>query len=165
MSDYVIGKMYSVPCVENPPWKNAGRWLPILGPLHEDAEIVKFEYRHYHIDWRFVSKSFFTTSTWGLPPRSPLGRVLSPDLIPGFAYQIINRRMKCKRTMPEFPVTAPWLSELEQEFESARLGPNLICPHRGMPINGCPIKDGNVVCPGHGLRWNIETGELDKRTK
>lgn len=27
-----------------------------------------------------------------------------------------------------------------------------ICPHRGMPLGGCRVEEGNAICPYHGLR-------------
>ena len=27
-----------------------------------------------------------------------------------------------------------------------------ICPHRGMPLGGCEVKEGHAICPYHGLR-------------
>lgn len=159
MSDsYTIGKYYAVPCIKNPPWPSAGRWLPIIGPLHEDAEIVKFEYLHWHIDWRFVSGRFLS-STDSVSRRSVLARVLVLDVF----HEVIIRKMKCKRAMPEFP-NASWLVELEPLFARCRLSRDLVCPHRGIPLAGCPVKDGLVVCPGHGLRWNVTTGELKRTT-
>jgi nitrite reductase/ring-hydroxylating ferredoxin subunit len=78
--------------------------------------------------------------------------------------------MKCKRQFgPYIPASRiPWLKKLEAKFATAKMK-NFICPHKGLPCNGTPIVDGVVVCRGHGLAFNVETGSLvtqsTKRTK
>ena len=39
-----IGKRYLVPCVKrNAPYVHKGSlWVPVIGPLHEDAEFIRF---------------------------------------------------------------------------------------------------------------------------
>lgn len=153
---YEIGRYYSVLCAPSTVFL---RWVPLLGPLHEDAEIVNFQEQHWHIDWRFVSQRewnhycSFTT---------PLAVPISEKNVDG---PPCHRRLKCKREMPIFPGHGRviWLKELEAAYQNDNLKPGLICPHRGIPLAGCPAKDGVVVCPGHGLAWNIETGKLVPR--
>ena len=33
------------------------------------------------------------------------------------------------------------------------------CPHLGLPLGRGKIEDGEIVCPFHGSRFNIRTGE------
>ena len=33
------------------------------------------------------------------------------------------------------------------------------CPHLGLPLGRGKIENGEIVCPFHGSRFNIETGE------
>lgn len=51
----IIGKRYRVPAVLVAGWLSARHgfngWLPITGPMHEDAEIINFPHLHYHVDW------------------------------------------------------------------------------------------------------------------
>jgi hypothetical protein len=56
VAEVVPGRRYEVRCVRAThiaPW--FGRWVPILGELHEDREIIKVATEHWHVDWRFVS--------------------------------------------------------------------------------------------------------------
>jgi hypothetical protein len=53
----------------------------------------------------------------------------------------------------------PWLRKLEQKYRDAKMK-NFICPHKGLPCNATPIVDGVVVCRGHGLAFNVETGAM-----
>lgn len=55
---YEIGKFYRVPTVWGYNHGYTGNW-PVLGPKHEDREIIEFDDHHYHIDWRFVDIEFF----------------------------------------------------------------------------------------------------------
>lgn len=157
---FEIGRYYRVPCVWVPMWKIK---VPLFGPLHEDREIIGFPDEHWHIDWRFVPRAFMDRWT---SRRSPHGLVLSKQNAVG---SIETRRLKCKREMPVFP-THPngnkpvfWLADLEKAHADARLKCGRICPHRGLPLEGCPVRDGIVVCPGHGLAWDVETGALVRR--
>ena len=140
-------------------------WIPLIGTEHEDAEIIGFPHSHWHIDWRFATEGFYGRSlSWELTPHGTVFTRQSARNDPNFHGDIRRKRMKCKRPMPEFPgeTLVKWLPKLEQLFEN-RTMTNMICPHRGMPLTGCPVKDGVVVCPGHGLAWNIENGRLAKR--
>lgn len=156
----VIGRYYRVPCVDVPMWNGM---VPVFGPLHEDREIIGFPEEHWHIDWRFVPSAFIDQRT----SRGVVhGLVVSWKNARG---GIVMLRRKCRREMPDFP-THPhsgrevfWLRDLEANHRGARLKCGRICPHRGLPLAGCPVKDGVVVCPGHGLAWNVDTGELVRR--
>lgn len=75
------------------------------------------------------------------------------------------RRMKCVREFPTYPLkllSGPrgWLPKLEAAYADCKLKPGMVCPHRGIPLADVPAVDGIVTCPGHGLRWNVATGEL-----
>ena len=169
MSEYVIGKFYMVPCIKplHPP-RNMRGWIPIIGPLHEDREFLKFPEEHYHIDWRFVSASQWKSTEY------------SRAIQPGYEYAIVTSarlkrlghpvednitepprmmRRRCNRAFGAYPnILARWMQELIDAHKECRLKPGLICPHKGVPLHGIP---GDIVtCPGHGLRWNVKTGEL-----
>lgn len=157
---YEIGKYYRVPCVltKKHSWLGSG-WQPIIGPMHEDSGVVNFPYDHWHIDLRFVDgrryKSLKRMSPYAWPIMKE-GRWGGPIVLEGPTLQ----RLRCKREFPQYPHgQAKWLPLLQKEFRDVKMT-NMVCPHRGLPLEGCP-RDGDVVqCPGHGLRWNVKTGEL-----
>lgn len=155
---YVIGKTYEVPAVLVSEWHGLrGVWIPIIGPRHEDAEFILFQHWHYHINWQFASQSVIDEQgvRYGIVVCSPDKRGL--DVV--IAQEV--RRMTCKRIWPPYPYPqATWLPALTAAFRHCKLGPDMICPHRGLPLAHAP-RDGDIVtCPGHGLRWNVHTGEI-----
>lgn len=56
-------------------------------------------------------------------------------------------------------------SKLEEVCAGKRINAkNPICPHRGISLASFPVDDdGCVTCPGHGLKWNLTTGEMVSR--
>lgn len=172
--ELVIGRLYLVPTAYGP---LGSRWddYPVLGPKHEDKEIIGFKWDHYHYDFRFFNGRQWdyivklTTRTNG--KSYPHAWVMSerldinPPVIPG---EVIYRRRKYRRAMPEFTTEGlemkswrGWLPALEAAYTNATLKPGLICPHRGSSLRGLPVdEEGCVVCPLHGLRWHIESGKL-----
>ncbi len=160
-----IGKFYLVPTVYGPLGFRLDYW-PVLGPMHDDIEVIGFPLSHYHYDFRF-----FNSDQWACLLRytrygSPNGAVMyhnpdNPETKPG---PIIFRRRKCQREYPDFPFVRAeggWLPKLREKYKAAIMK-DFTCPHKGASLRGLPIDGaaGCVTCPLHGLRWNIETGEL-----
>jgi hypothetical protein len=162
-----VGKYYLVPCapVHHSVWSRLGKWLPVIGPWHEDADI-NVPVHHFHYDCRFIPARLYERSsypyigklhTWHTSHDLPAA-LLTPKAIP-----LEYKRRKMLRPMPEFPTGAPFHDQLEKQFENVKLKCRT-CPHRGMSLDGLPVaSDGTVVCNGHGLKWNLKTGELVKR--
>lgn len=176
---YEVGKFYKVPCVKTirgHRWDRlfAGEWIPVIGPEHRDGEIIGFPYTHFHIDWRFASTRLFNRCSersifHPTDPRYVYNRVLHRWPIQGkqetredpfFISEPVQRRRRCQREFPAYPhKEVKWLPRLQEACGHMKMT-GMVCPHRGMPLEGCP-RDGDVVqCPGHGLRWNVKTGEL-----
>ncbi len=166
---YVIGRYYPIPTVRGRVYDYLHDW-PVMGPEHEDAEFINFPHQHYHIDWRFVPGRLFNALDGGwisvvalpLMGKSSGGLGPNPDGLPN----PVMRRLKCKRELPAYPgEKATWLPRLEEKYQDCRLK-TPICPHRGIALDNLPCnEDGVVTCPGHGLRWNIKTGELVRTQK
>jgi hypothetical protein len=164
MSDHrIVGHFYMVPAVRVNEWWGFKGWLPVVGPKHSDAEIVKFPWPHFHVDWRFAPRRVFDHMSGYQGASYALGfPIQCPD---SYGTQIIvegpiQKRMKMKREQLPFPhsTRAKWPPELKQHFACAKLV-NGLCPHRGIPVEAMH-RDGDVLtCPGHGLRWNAITGE------
>lgn len=168
------GQFYMVPMLFVAPGVRSGYedgtgHVPVLGPKHQDIEHLNFVWEHFHIDWRFVSASGFRQAC--MFSGVPHAKVLTSDTT-RFKLEgtpVLKRRL-CKRVMPEFPpaheieVSNPpkWVA-LEDAHRCMRLKPGGICPHRGINLTPFARPDGTAVCPGHGLHWNLSTGELIPR--
>ena len=153
----IVGRMYLVRCVL---WTDASppRWMPLLGQEHEDADLgVPCPHRHY--DLRFVQ----ARDLGGCTPERYMHRLhVSKD-----GERIEIRRKRCVRVQPTFPF--PPESAAIPRFErrhAAKVAEDCRrCPHRGFDLTQVPVDaGGGKVCPGHGLRWNVQTGELMRRT-
>ena len=168
MSDrntYIVGKFYDVPTVYRLIYGVRMDW-PVIGPMHEDAEIINFPWEHYHIDWRFVPVRICRSvavkwHSYGLAGVYAIVLHARPEVHPKGLPAPVMKRMKCKMEFPEFPEhVARWLHELRKKYAGCKLKPGMVCPHRGVPLASLPSVDGIVTCPAHGLKWNVETGEL-----
>lgn len=150
---YEVGKKYRVPTIEGH-WCGVFRSWPVIGPLHEDREHIKFDREHYHIDARFLSNRQMAVG-------DPFNHPLTLDRVVGPVRYVLR---KCHRTWPEYPAhKARFLPYLESAYAGERLKPGLACPHKGAPLQGLEVHDGCVTCPLHGLRWCVETGKLKRR--
>lgn len=148
-----VGTRYRVSCVRaslGSIIKGRQFWVPILGPMHADPELNIRE-NHYHIDWRFVGPEI-------------LKHVLfQATVISNFEGVPELRIRECKREMPTFPSIL--CRKLEKQFEGCRVKADRpVCPHRGFSLVGLPVSaDGYVICPGHGLQWDLDSGSLVSR--
>lgn len=156
-----VGQFYLVNTVTR---LSDGAIIPVHGGLHEDAEIINFPDHHWHIDWRFISTrlyhEYFKLGGGFLMPWAwPISEVYA-------SVDVTKRLLKCKRQFGAYvpPTRIPWLSKLQAKYQNAKMK-NFICPHKGLPCNGTPIVDGVVVCRGHGLAFNVETGSLVNQLK
>jgi hypothetical protein len=159
--EYEVGRFYRVPSVRVLAWRGFTGWLPVIGPKHEDAEVVNFPWPHFHMDWRFAPERVFG---WYQDIRGPsyvYGAVIQcPDRhgLKVVAEGPTPKLMKCKRASPPYPADVPWIAALTKQFACAKLIKGA-CPHRGIPVSAM-IRNGDVLtCPGHGLRWSAITGE------
>lgn len=165
------GTAYLVPTLNVRTWKMS---VPILEPEHDDIDVIRFPQTHWHIDWRFTTEAFLDHYTRVQATKH--SRIVPPDqrftgLIIVRSHQgevmtdgtVTTASLTCRRQSPDFPVT--WFtSELENRYSQAK-AKNMICPHRGINLRGQPIECGRVTCPGHGLQFDIESGELVRRNR
>lgn len=168
----VIGRLYLVPCVVVP--FGHGEVAPVIGRWHEDAEHIGFPQWHYHRDLRFCPWPLHTARDVS----SAAGMVVShgsdsngAPIMSDEELPVVYRRRKCLRAMPEYPRggqkigglspcdSLPILPRLWEAYRGATMR-NMRCPHKGFDLRSCPVKDGVVECPLHGLRWEIATGRL-----
>lgn len=161
----IVGKFYLVPCINIWPGVTRGNWMPIVGPLHADPDLIpqagtdKYAY-HWHRDLRFLSKSQFRGAT-------DFGALLYQYKWPSSytPHTVEYRRRKCLRVMGEFPYVPE--KQVWSDFHKAHIGRKVLCgkcPHKGFPLESLP-KDanGHVICNGHGLKIDMNKREVINR--
>lgn len=167
----IVGTMYLVPCVawyEEEVGEGKPVWLPVYGGFHQDKEIIRFDAKHWHLDWRFMNQrhlsargcdlSFLRGRQFGVP-------VCAGDGVLNVSIQKpIEKRLKCVRVMPSYPMKlAAWIDELSDAYADEkviRAGKCNLCPHKMLPLDGTGDDPERTVCRGHGLTWNLKTGEM-----
>ena len=166
----VVGRMYWVPCLKLDDEYQGESWIPVIGQKHSDAELgVTFD--HYHIDWRFVPQRFFAMSLArsaiaGKPHQTVISNTTSGRWPHKIDRRPVLKLRKCRREMPDFPASPKKaFSDLESSMieSGARLVRGHVCPHRGFDLRAFDKGDGTAVCPGHGIHWNLKTGEIIPR--
>lgn len=179
----VVGKFYMVPCVvverETIELGVPVGAYPVQGPMHTDVEHIGFEPSHWHYDARFLSAKQWLWKA-GRPRRQVIRLGETTERLAAIAVfgaplcdrnrslsRPVPMKRQCMRDMPPVPFLALrekpsfWLKELEAAYADKRVTCGK-CPHRGLPLESLPREPGtdNVVCPGHGLRWDLKTGQL-----
>ena len=168
----VIGKYYDVPAVLVPPgMQMVEGWVPVIGPAHTDREILNFDVIHVHFDLRFACAGYGRFEEHGAVGPDDLA---APLCLSHRRYDIARehvmfaspvtwgrRIMKCKRAFPSW--RASRAGEMPHEvmreaMPHACLKACKVCPHRGLPLASIPVIDGEIECPGHGLRFTASTG-------
>jgi hypothetical protein len=161
-----VGAFYLVPCVKVkdehplgvPHLKLAyqGLWMPVLEGVHEDPELKTPE-SHIHPDWRFIPEAVIKRLDLQLR-RGYAGAVISDRDIESPVPILKRRKMLRAFTMPDGACHA-----LEPIYVGKKSG-CFTCPHRGVSLAGLkPDEQGNVICPGHGLKVNQRTGLVVRR--
>lgn len=177
----IIGQIYSVPHyktdldnivtnsgylgIYNP---NKFYYVPIYLPVHEDGELLNFPYWHYHFDLRFFNKKmlgFWFYTIYKLNGIIDLNRInqkfsdefkliITKTNKPEF-NNIYWKPIVCQRNTQK-PQTN--IFTLMEHFKNYKLS-CLKCPHKGINLADIePDGNGYVVCPAHGLKWNIKSG-------
>lgn len=165
---FEVGKFYRVPCVlAHKRFACGAGWVPVIGPLHEDAEIINFQDEHFHIDWRFVTERMLKRAQYfGAMSEFTRPIQIRTSKLYGDQDKIVLdgpvvKRLLCHREFGTYPRRpARWQPVLDAVYRDCKLKPGMVCPHKGIPLESVRAVDGIVTCPGHGLRWNVETGEL-----
>lgn len=177
ISSPIVGNYYLVPCVQLIP-KYAIRegydlFCPVISPLHEDKELLNFPFKHWHFDFRFVSENMWARFVFknGWTTNRHHGTVLHQFRLNEdqkeqqvVSIKSVYKRRKMKREMTEFPYSKNFMSKIEPAYRKCALKDDLVCPHRGVNLKGLPLTvDGNVVCPAHGLMWNLQSRKMVSR--
>lgn len=164
----VVGVQYTVSAVRMVPSYNAGlfrrlSWMPVIGPEHEDEEHINFPWQHWHIDWRFVNANEYEKAVEWMTRRYPgqPWQVLALPIRRESICEEGRRIFTMKRRMPKHEGYVHWLPSLEKAYLGTRLKNCRVCPHRGLDLSSLPPDSrGLIHCPGHGLRFDAQTGVL-----
>jgi len=150
-----VGTTYLVPSVFDATYG----WRPVIGPAHEDKDIIGVPGEHYHYDARFLTDEQLSEMSFEpkriRPELSIEEALVVIQWVTRIKGEVVERPLVCLRRMPTFMVRFArtkrrihWMPRLEDAFEGARLA-CLRCPHKGLPLGGLPLEDGRlVVCPG-----------------
>ena len=175
----VVGRRYLVPCVygmSNTHPTHPVLWWPVFTPSHEDSKyfpryrnvwkgnrLVSEPYfeadpkaeHHFHIDPRFVEDDCYTGDELY---HNKLHGVIIPRRV-----EVEYRDLLCLREMPSrrlFDFGVAFIDD--HKDKKIRAGK---CPHKGVQLGSCPVVDGVVTCPAHGLRFSAETGRCLSRVE
>lgn len=187
----VVGETYLVPCITMDYGQN-GVWdVPVFGTVHSDPELgVAASFDHLHIDQRFVTEIYLnkfhhcgSSNLFAKPEVSIMVQrrltlpVLSGPNIKGTREE---KPMECLREIYLTPYMVNrdksvnrWFTgdslnhfgRFEDKHGDATLKACKVCPHRGIPLESMPVRNGLITCPGHGLDFDACTGKLVRRTK
>jgi len=164
----ILRRTYLVPCILKKThsvyrWRFVNDITPILLPAHEDAKYLDVASVHYHYDFRFFSVDDYKEAK-SYYPNLKNGHHGMVAHAKDFYKNIIYKELAYKRPMTEFPNLERFTKALEPAFKNKCLIDGHICPHKGIDLRGMPIVDGKVICPGHGLQFDTETGQMVART-
>lgn len=160
----VVGKWYLVPCLEvdkimNIDWntymsdqeawmdclpyiKRERKLIPVYNIPHSDIESGQSQV-HYHADLRFIGGLGYTIDL----ERRPLEYNYSkPVFVP----------LKCTSKFDEVVK----ISSIADLCRERKLKANMKCPHKGYNLNQCQVINNRVICPMHGLEWDLKTKML-----
>lgn len=164
-----VGKFYLVPTVRGE-WNRMVRDWPVIGPRHNDAQCLNFEFQHYHLDGRFLTEPKAVWWEWVGFWRQVGGAPLMLDAAGERAVlpAPIWRRRLCRHAVSPhvetvYPLTvhAPaWQCHFDQWTgkQSCHDGRGWVCPHRSVSLADHVAVDGVITCPLHLLRIDAATG-------
>lgn len=152
----VMGQDYLVPCgympceIDGFPARTP---IPIIGDLHQDPELDA-DFPHYHYDNRFIEEPIAPGRIVAVVDHGQDDAIIVPR-------RILYLKKRCYRSRVEFPEILA--IKLQRSHQNCTLNWGY-CPHRNAYLgNILPDTDGNVICPAHGLEWNLATGNLVER--
>lgn len=176
----VVGTYYKVPSISiDEIERTQGRyyvlncmsWVPVWPQLHDDANIG-FPEKHYHVDWRFVSdediKCIANLSYGDRVYRASIDDILESVILLVITSESVKRgpeeRLQC---CYRNHLTWPFHHNAPERLEKLLSGAKLKCwrcPHWGFDLSTVkPNEDGIIQCPGHGLCFRADNGQLVPR--
>ena len=160
--------------------------MPVVGTVHDDAEHIRADFQHIHVDYRFLCqrdhrrllhRTGVDDDHSGVNPVFilPISVVVPADTEQPITIEeairsnhstekwLGVRRRPYLGPYPEYPQGERiwWHSALTAAYADRQLIDGHICPHQGTDLAGIvPDHAGVVTCPLHGLRWCARTGRI-----
>lgn len=138
------------------------RIMPVIGHLHEDKG-HGLEEMHYHLDWRFIPEGILQHQQEAYKQLKWLKNTKNTHFYTPLTEKNIKgepffNKMKYLRHFRKFPERETF-NNLAEKYKDCTMK-NMVCPHKGTNLTSCIPVNNVVICPCHGLKWNIETGKL-----
>lgn len=156
-----VGKEYRVRCVHG-----KSGVTPIIGVQHNDSAFGFGDFEHVHYDFRFLSDFRISEISKGLGGNewyadSSLMLMAQQTAINEKVFTYV---LTCHRRMNNYPVASCgfMLATLQPAYKDKKATGG-VCPHRKVCLSSMPRRGNVVVCPAHGLAWNLKTGNMVKR--
>lgn len=159
-----VGKVYKVPCAMSLAGTPHTNYYPLLGPMHSD-EALGIAGIHMHFDFRFFTDAQLKFLLGGRPelvelPVYPLENALN--------YGAVYRAQTCyrkkvpiakslgQRLIDKHHANSAALRDSERNLRSLKCGR---CPHKQYSYQAEDVVAGELHCPLHGFRFNMQTGK------
>jgi hypothetical protein len=158
----IVGQHYLVPLVPGE-WNHMIRDWPVIGLKHDDKEFLDFQWKHYHLDYRFVRlRRTFLRDVHSTPLHGAETVNRHVDWQP--LGKLFYGRRKCLREQHVFiGPDGDKMKKLNDGFKG-RICPKgkrgFVCPHQQFPLGSTPAINGVITCPLHGLQINADTGMI-----
>lgn len=158
-----VGKVYKVPC-EMALVRGQANYYPLLGPVHSD-EALGVTQLHMHFDFRFFTEPHLKLLLGGKPelvelPVYPLENAAAYGMLysPATCYRIKAPISKAlgQRLLDKHHAYSDVLRDSERNLRSIKCGR---CPHKQYAFQAEDVVAGELHCPLHGFRFNMQTGK------
>jgi len=134
---------------------------PVFSDFHKDNKQDNLlEEEHYHIDWRFMEEKYVEEHRKHNQKLSNKWKNTNAEYYsPIMKREMIGEVYKEWMYLRDFDIPEIDNSSLRIRLKRSRMR-NFICPHHGTNLKSCKAINNVLVCPQHGLKWNVKTGEL-----
>jgi hypothetical protein len=137
---------------------------PVFADSHTD-EGVGQEKEHYHVDWRFMDNKYILEQRMTFRRHYPGGwgfATETENYAPILKEDMIEESIKSWQYKRDFklPNKYEFIEVTKEMLACGAKMKKMRCPHHGTNLTSCKPVDGVVTCPQHGLKWNVNTGEL-----
>lgn len=158
------GSSYLVPCLvfrrTLEDWEKIDNriYIPVYPNIHTDIESGQ-PYPHFHVDYRFIRGQDFLFDEYD-PILKVYNTLTAPSRInikdnKKFTIKLIP--LRCRDSNHRYGTNPDLIAKTKLAHNCIWKGK---CPHRGYDLsNEIPI-DGIIICPLHGLKFDVNTKKV-----